>query len=125
MGGLGKSDDFLSNADNYNISSQSGFELKVRHITDADINNRNRDALEGMTHLLTFTGKWNVGADDITVTLRNDFPQWIAQSSTDDDTNTAASAFATTTFGLEQFLRGIAAAYPKADYASLVIHLHR
>lgn len=125
LGGLGKSDDFLSNADNYNISSQSGFELKVRHITDADINNRNRDALEGMTHLLTFTGKWNSGADDITVTLRNDFPQWIAQSSTDDDTNTATSAFATTTFGLEQFLRGIAAAYPKADYASLVIHLHR
>lgn len=125
LSGLGLSDAFLADADNYAVASRSGFVIKPRQINSGDITNNNRRYLEGMTHLLTFTGKWNTSSDDVTVTLRNDFPQWIKTSSTDDDTKPGTGAFATTTFGLEQFLRGIAAAYPSNNYTTLTIHLKK
>ncbi len=125
LAGLGKSADFLSDAANYDLSSQSDFRLTVKPVAQSDITNNNRKQLEGMTHLLTFTGKFKGSSDDITVRLRNDFPEWIATSSSSDDTSTSSSSFATTTFGLEHFLRGIAAAYPQSDYATLTIHLKK
>ena len=125
LSGLGKDAAFLSDAANYSVTSQSGFTLAVREITSADINNNNRSTLEGKTHLLTFSAKWNTASDDITVTLRNDFPTWIATSSSSDDRDTHSPSFASTTFGLDRFLHGLADAYPHADYARLVIHLKK
>ena len=60
-----------------------------------------------MTHIITFTGKFDTPQDEVTVRIPNGFPRWISASTATDDTNPAASGFATTTFGLDSFMKGI------------------
>lgn len=112
--------DFLADKANYNVASPSGYTMTVRPLTQADINNNNRDVLDGKTHLLTFTGKPAASREDITVTLLNRFPQWMSRCSTSDDRVPDAS----TTFGLERFMRGL---YDGCGgdgvYTTLTIHL--
>ena len=125
--GLQKEDTFLSNPANFNVQSQNGFTLKVEKIVPADVNGNNKAYLEGMTHVLTFTGKFNTAKDEIIVNLRNDFPTWIAQTSSRDDSAASVPGFASSTFGLEQFLRGIydAFAASQSNYTTLNIRLEK
>ncbi len=122
---LGKDDAFLSNAANYNVQSQSGFEIAVRAIKPSDITNNNRSYLDGMTHLITAKGKFKTSRDELTISLPNQFPQWIKDSSSTSDTDPAAAGFASTTFGLEQFLQGIYDAFSAGNdnYGKIVIKL--
>ncbi|MCI6168445.1 MAG: hypothetical protein MR678_00630 [Muribaculaceae bacterium] len=125
---LQKNDVFLTNAANYAVQSHSGFTVKVERITPNDVTGNNRRFLEGMTHVITFTGKFNTPADEIVVNLRNDFPQWITSSTSNDDSNPAAGDFAHTTFGLERFLRGIYDAFSAGgsnSYATIHIRLEK
>lgn len=126
LGNLQQTEDFLSNASNYDIKSQTDFDLRVTPITDKMITGNNRQYLEGKTHLLTLTGKFNTPRDEVIIKLRNDFPGWVAESSCDDDTNTEASRFATTTLGLEQWLRGMQDAFgATGDYATMSLRLEQ
>lgn len=127
LGGLQKDDAFLANAANYTLQSQNGFTLKVEKITPADITGNTKAYLDGMTHVLTFTGKLNSAKDEITLSLRNDFPAWIEQSTSRDDSSPSAPGFATTTFGLERFLRGIYDAFSasQANYTTITIKLEK
>ena len=50
---------------------------------------------------------------DVSIRLQNRLPEWIATSSTDDDTNLSAADFAGTTFGLKYLLQGIYDSYKK------------
>lgn len=122
---LQKTDAFLTDARNYNVQSHDGFTIKVEPINPADIKNNNRASLEGMTHIITLSGKFKTTNDEVKITLRNDFPQWITQSTSRDDSNAAASGFAGTTFGLEEFLRGIFDAFSagQSNYSTLTIRL--
>ena len=88
---------------------------------------RDRTYLDGMTHVITFTGKMNTAKEEINVNLRNDFPTWIAQSTSDDDSSASTAGFANTTFGLERFLRGIYDAFSasQANYTSMTIKLEK
>ena len=125
---LQKNDVFLTNAANYAVQSHSGFTVKVERITPNDVTGNNRRFLEGMTHVITFTGKFNTPADEIVVNMRNDFPQWITSSTSNDDSNPAAGDFAHTTFGLERFLRGIYDAFSAGgsnSYATIHIRLEK
>lgn len=125
--GLQKSEAFLTNAQNYDVQSRGHYTLSVRAIKPSDITGNNKAALQGMTHLLTFTGKPESAKDEITVRVRNDFPQWIAQSTSRDDSRVGESGFAGTTFGLESFLRGIYDAFSSGDNscATLTVKLER
>lgn len=125
--GLQKEEAFLSNAANFNLQSQNGFTLKVEKIVPADITGNTKAYLEGMTHVLTFTGKFNTPKDEIIVNLRNDFPAWIEQASSRDDSSASVPGFANTTFGLQYFLRGIydAFAASQANYTTLSIKLEK
>ncbi len=96
-------DDYVTDAAHYNVRSQSGYKLAIRHLNEDDFNNNNREYLEGKTHLLTFTGKPATSRDELTVELNRSFPAWVPAASTADD----RVPDATTTFGLEQFLRGL------------------
>ncbi len=95
---LGKDNTFLTDIANYTVQSQSWFQIAIRPITPADVNNNNRAYLDGMTHLITARGKLGTKHDELTITINNQFPAWIAQSSTTNDTNPATAGFATTTF---------------------------
>ena len=122
-----KDDAFLTNIANYTVQSQSGFQITIRPITPADINNNNRSYLEGMTHLITARGKLNASHDELAITINNQFPAWIRESSTSSDINPSAPGFATTTFGLDRFLQGIYDAFApgNATYGKITVKLEK
>jgi len=122
---LNKDNSFLTNVSNYAVKSQSGFDISIRAINDGDVNNNNRSYLEGMTHLITAKAKWEKSSDELTITLNNQFPAWITESSTSSDVNASAPGFANTTFGLEQFLHGIYDAFSAGNdsYGKITIKL--
>ncbi len=122
MDALQKGDDFLTNTGNYNVQSQNGFTLKVEKINAGDINGNNKEYLEGKTHVITLTGKLKSPKDEITLSLRNDFPQWIVASTSNDDTATGNN-FSKTTFGLERFLRGIYDAFSVGENNYSIIRI--
>ena len=127
LDGLQKDEGFLLDPANYDIKSQNGFTLKVERIKDSDINGNSKGYLEGMTHVLTFTGKLQSPKDEIKLNLRNDFPTWIAKSTNRDDSILTEGGFSTTTFGLEYFLRGIYDAFSASQgiYAAMSIKIEK
>ncbi len=122
---LAKDDAFLTNAANYNVQSQSGFDITIRAIKPDDITNNNRSYLDGMTHLITAKGKFATSRDELSITLANQFPEWIKTSSSTSDINPQAADFSTTTFGLERFLQGIYDAFSAGNdsYGKIVVKL--
>ena len=104
--GLLKDDALLTNAANYEVQSIDGYTLTVQPIEPSMITANNKEYLEGMTHVLTLVGDLKSPRDEVRISLRNELPAWVRQSSSDNDTSTGGS-FATTTLGLEHLLGGM------------------
>ena len=123
--GLLKDDAFLCDPRNYSVTSQNHFDIAVSPIKPTDITGNTRDYLEGATHIITLTGKLETPKDELKITLRNDFPDWVNRYSTGDDTRVGDTNFAVTTFGLERFLRGAFDAFSQggSNYAEMVVRL--
>lgn len=126
LDGLQKDAKFLADANNYQLKSMNGFQLKVSPITSDMITGNNKSYLESKTHLLTFTGKMQNPRDEITVSLTNEFPAWIEQSSATTDVSPSVANFATTTLGLKEFLGGIASAFGTGgNYTTITLKVER
>ena len=124
LDGLQKDEAFLADARNYKLQSASGFELSVTPVTPDMITGNNKMYLEGKTHLITLKGKFAGPRDQVSISLPNEMPAWIAQSTSRDDTNTAANGFSTTTLGLKEFLDGIASAFGTGgNYTTITVKL--
>lgn len=126
LSALHQPDSYLCQAANYDVQSLTGFTLTVKPITRDMFTNNNQSYLQGKTHLLTFTGNFRGPKDDVQVSLRNQLPTWIEQSTSRDDRRGADPHFAGTTLGLSQLLNGIFTAFSgKGDgtYFNLTIHL--
>ncbi len=106
LGGLLKDDALLTNPANYEVSSIDGYTLTVQPIDQSMFTANNKEYLEGMTHVLTLLGDLKSPRDEVHISLRNELPEWVHQSSSTSDTS-AGSSFATTTLGLEQLLGGM------------------
>ena len=106
LGGLLKDDALLTNADNYEVQSIDGYTLSIQPIDPSMVTANNKEYLDGMTHLMTLLGDFKSPRDEVHISLRNELPQWVRQSSCSSDTSTGGS-FATTTLGLEQLLGGM------------------
>ena len=106
LGGLMKDDALLTNAANYEVQSIDGYTLTVQPIDPSMVTANNKEYLDGMTHILTLVGDFKSPRDNIHISLRNELPDWVRQSSSDNDTSTGGT-FATTTLGLEQLLGGM------------------
>ncbi len=114
----------LTNPDSYNINSLSGFKLTVTPIEQSMFTANNKSYLNGKTHIFTFSGKFKGPRDNIELALPNKLPQWINESSCNDDTNPYAPSFSTTTLGLSSFLDGINQAFgTSGNYFTLNIAL--
>ena len=68
---------------------------------------------QSATHLMVLhtTEKELKRVDNITIAMPNVLPEWIHESSSDNDTNLKSSKFASTTFALEYLCKGIYDAY--------------
>lgn len=106
LSGLMKDDALLTNAANYEVQSIDGYTLTVQPIDPSMVTANNKEYLDGMTHVLTLVGDFKSPRDEVRISLRNELPGWVGQSSSDNDTSTGGS-FSTTTLGLEQLLGGM------------------
>lgn len=95
----------------YDVKSLTGFKVEVKPIEQGMMTANNKQYLDGKTHIITVTGDYKGPRDNITIALRNEFPQWIEQSTCNDDTNPGSVSFGTTTLGLSSFLGGIGQAF--------------
>ena len=126
LSNMHKPSQFLAEAANYQLQSTSAFTMKVQPVVQSMITGNNRAYLDGKTHLITLTGKLTEPRDEIIISLANDFPAWIEQSTAQSDVNPSASDFATTTLGLKEFLGGIASAFGTGGkYTTIKLHLER
>ena len=125
LSGLMKDDATLTNTANYDVKSVDGYTLAVQPLDQSMITANNKEYLEGMTHILTLTGALKSPRDEVRITLRNELPEWVRQSSSNNDTSTGGS-FATTTLGLEQLLGGMFDAMKGgSSYFDVTIFLQR
>ena len=125
LGGLMKDDALLTNADNYEVKSIDGYQLTIQPIDQSMVTANNKEYLDGMTHILTLVGDFKSPRDEVHISLRNELPDWVHQSSCDNDTSTGGS-FATTTLGLEQLLGGMFDAMKGgSSYFDVTIQLQR
>ena len=106
LGSLLKDEALLTNAANYEVKSIDGYTLTIQPIDQSMFTANNKEYLEGMTHLLTLVGDLKSPRDEVRISLRNDLPAWVRQSSSSNDTSTGGT-FSTTTLGLEQLLGGM------------------
>ncbi len=106
LGGLMKDDALLTDAGNYEVQSIDGYTLTIQPIDQTMVTANNKEYLDGMTHVMTLTGDQKSPRDEIHIMLRNELPDWVFQSSSDNDVNTGGS-FASTTLGLKQLLGGM------------------
>ena len=106
LSGLLKDDALLTNPANYDVKSVDGYTLSIQPIDQSMFTANNKEYLEGMTHIFTLVGDLKSPRDEIHITLRNELPAWIQQSSSADDASTGGS-FSTTTLGLEHLLGGM------------------
>lgn len=127
LSALQKDAAFLNSANNYVVKSHSGFTMTVQPIDESMITGNNKAYLTDKTHLLTFTGKMAGPRDEITISLPNEMPAWIAQSSATDDSSAALPAFGTTTLGLSSFLGGLQQAFggDSGKYTTITIQLEQ
>ena len=106
LSSLLKDDALLTDPANYEVKSIDGYTLTIQPINQSMVTANNKEYLDGMTHLFTLLGDFKSPRDEVRITLRNELPQWVRQSSSSDDTSSSGS-FATTTLGLEQLLGGM------------------
>ncbi|MCQ2289061.1 MAG: hypothetical protein MJZ74_08180 [Muribaculaceae bacterium] len=111
LGALRCPEAVLCNDANYTVESLSGFKVEIAPIQPDMLTANNKSYLDGKTHIITFTGDYKGPRDNIKLSLRNDFPEWIEQSTCKDDTNVMAPTFSSTTLGLSSFLGGIQQAF--------------
>ncbi len=106
LGSLLKDEALLTDPASYNVESIDGYTLTIQPIDQSQMCIRDRSYLDGKTHVLTLVGDLKSPRDEVHISLRNELPAWISQSSSTSDTS-AGGSFATTTLGLEQLLGGM------------------
>ena len=114
LSGLLIEDDYLADVSNYKVESAAGFSIKeIRKVERDDATPAEKKYLKGATHIFVLEGSELRTNEELEIKLLNHLPAWVAQSSTDDDRNTAAAGFAQTTFGLKYLMQGIYDAYAR------------
>lgn len=105
---------YLTDVANYEVESRSGLTIKeIRTVTAADATPAERRYLKQATHIFVLQATDVVPSEEVVIRLKNRLPQWVEQSSTDDDRDVTAPRFAQTTFGLRYLLQGISDAYAR------------
>ena len=114
LGGMFIDDSYLSDKRNYVVESDDDIKIKAimtidrQHITPAE-----KKYAEKATHVFVLETKKITTDQNVRIRLKNALPQWVEQSSSDDDANIAAPEFARTTFGFKYIMKGIYESYSK------------
>lgn len=114
MGNMFIEESYLSNPANYSIKADDKVDIvSIAPIQHSDITQNNRDVMDKATHRMVLNMEKFTHDQEITISLRNQFQQWIIESSSDDDSHPDAGnpQFASTTFSLRYLMQGIYDSY--------------
>jgi len=112
MSGIITEPNYLTNVNNYQIQSKSGFAVSdVIAVDKTDVPVGITHYVPTATHLIELTTTESIVNETIYLSLKNEFPAWITKSSTDDDRDKNAPGFANTTFAFKSMMDGIYEAF--------------
>jgi hypothetical protein len=102
--------DYLTNPANYTVATKNFTVKEILPIDSVKVNanDKNRIASSNPTHIIVLKAKTKL-VSDVSFVLNKQMPQWISDSSTEDDTSQAKAAGKT--FGLSYWVTGISEAY--------------
>lgn len=102
--------DYLTNPDNYTVTTDNFIVKEILPIASVTVNanDKNRIANAKPTHIIVLEAKTKL-VSDVSFVLNKQMPQWIADSSTEDDTSQDKTTGKT--FGLNYWVTGISEAY--------------
>jgi hypothetical protein len=99
---------YKSNPDNYIVESSNRVTIKdIIPITSSNIKPTNKKFMRSATHYFVMNGEIVNKNQNVTILLKNRFPQWIIESTSENDLNTSDNNFSNTTFALKYLMEGI------------------
>lgn len=114
LGGMLIDEQYLTDVNNYKVEADDKLVIKeIRKIEQKDVTPAERKHLGKATHIFVLESEGIKHSQDVEIKLMNRLPDWVADSSSDDDTNVGGAGFANTTFGLKYLLQGIYDSYRK------------
>lgn len=114
LGGMLIDEGYLTDVKNYQVEADDKLEIKeIRKIEQKDVTPAERKHLGKATHIFVLESEGIKHAQEVEIKLMNRLPDWVDDSSSDDDTNVGGAGFANTTFGLKYLLQGIYDSYRK------------
>lgn len=112
MSGIITEPNYLTNVNNYQVQSKSGFAVTdVVEVDKTDVPVDITHYVPTATHLIELTTTESIVNETVYLSLKNEFPSWITKSSTDDDRDKNAPGFANTTFAFKSMMDGIYEAF--------------
>ena len=106
------SESYKRNKSLYDVESSTGFKItSIKAIGNIENADKIKDNFPGATHLITLESTEKPKNEKVSIRLNYQLPAWVGESSTTDDSNLSGDEFDSTTFGLEDMMRGIFAAY--------------
>ncbi|MCH5233672.1 MAG: hypothetical protein J1E16_00115 [Muribaculaceae bacterium] len=117
------SEAYKKDLSNYEIISQSGFEIvKIESLKDTE-DKTVYESCPGATHIILLNTDEDIKNETIYINLKYKFPRWITQSSTNDDSDINEANFNRTTFAFESMMQGIYNAYTANNPSLLLFSL--
>lgn len=113
---------FKTNPENYRISSRDDFYVdEIIPVGPGDLSSSALRYAGESTHLIVLrSDQLNNPRQEITIDIVNEFPGWLEDSSTLNDTEGNLQRFEHTTFGLEQMVKGIHNAFYQGGGNSII-----
>lgn len=105
---------YLENKQNYIVESDDDIKIKaIKKIDRQYITPAEKKYAGSATHVIVLEAKKITNEQDVRIRLKNNLPQWVEQSSSDNDSNLDSPTFANTTFGFKYLMKGIYESYSK------------
>lgn len=107
---------YLTNPANYKVKSVDSISIKsIKELDTKNISVADKKHVASASHVIVLETPSLSRDQEVIIKLINHLPDWIAKSSSDNDSNIADPAFKTTTFGLSYLLQGIYDAYKNSS----------
>lgn len=116
LAGMMMPETYLQDPKNYRVASDDQVTIReIRKVTERDRTPAEKKYIGQATHIMILEIDEIHHHQNVEISLKKAFPNWIALSSTDDDTNRQSGLFGKQTFGLKYLLKGIDEAYTRVS----------
>jgi len=112
LSGVVVSEDYKLDPANYQVESGNNFKIdNIAAIDQSKIAQNDKKLAGTATHIMTLSTSKVTNNETLRIGLVNKLPEWIDDSSSDDDRSITAAGFRNTTFGFKYLVQGIYDSY--------------